>query len=133
MTVYYSMKQILRSPLKSILFLLLAGVSAFLLALGGSLWEINRAMLEAFEAIFMTVGTVEQKIDHVETGRHWDAKDGYYYTQWGAYGERIPSSVLDFEGAGYILEAKQRPNFGALVDQKAASSPKMFTEVDATP
>ena len=63
-----------------------------------------------------------QKTDHVETGRHWDAKDGYYYTQWGAYGERIPSSVLDFEGAGYILEAKQRPNFGALVDQKAASS-----------
>ena len=133
MTVYYSMKQILRSPLKSILFLLLAGVSAFLLALGGSLWEINRAMLEEFEDIFTTVGTVEQKTDHVETGRHWDAKDGYYYTQWGAYGERIPSSVLDFEGAGYILEAKQRPNFGALVDQKAASSPYMFTVVEATP
>ena len=57
MTVYYSMKQILRSPLKSILFLLLAGVSAFLLALGGNLWEINRNMLEEFENIFMTVGT----------------------------------------------------------------------------
>lgn len=133
MTVYYSMKQILRSPLKSILFLLLAGVSAFLLALGGNLWEINRAMLEEFEEIFMTVGTVEQKTDHVETGRHWDAKNGYYYTQWGAYGERIPSAVMDFQGAGYILDAKQRPNFGALVDQKAASMPYMFTVVEATP
>ncbi len=133
MTVYYSMKQILRSPLKSILFLLLAGVSAFLLALGGNLWEINRNMLEEFENIFMTVGTVEQKIDHVETAKFWDAKTGYYYTKWGRQGERIPNSVMDFEGAGYILEAKQRPNLGALVDQKAGAMPYMFIIVEATP
>ena len=133
MTVYYSMKQILRSPLKSILFLLLAGVSAFLLVLGGNLWEINRNMLEEFENIFMTVGTVEQKIDHVETAKHWDAETGYYYTKWGRQGERIPNSVMDFEGAGYILEAKQRPNLGALVDQKAGAMPYMFIIVEATP
>ena len=133
MTVYYSMKQILRSPLKSILFLLLAGVSAFLLALGGNLWEINRNMLEEFENIFMTVGTVEQRIDHVETAKFWDAETGYYYTKWGKKGERIPNSVMDFEGAGYILEAKQRPNLGALVDQKAGATPYMFIIVEATP
>ncbi|MCI9634302.1 MAG: ABC transporter permease, partial [Ruminococcus sp.] len=73
MTLYYGIKQILRSPLKSILFLLLAGVSTFLLVLGSSLWEINRTMLEEFEDLFMTVGTVEQKIDHVETYKIWDA------------------------------------------------------------
>ncbi len=133
MTVYYSMKQILRSPLKSILFLLLAGVSAFLLALGGSLWEINRAMLEEFEDIFMTVGTVEQKIEYVETRRHWDAKNGYYYTQWGRRGERIPNAVMDFEGADYILDAKQRPTFGALVDQRAIGSPYDTMLVEAEP
>ncbi len=133
MTVYYSMKQMLRSPLKSILFLLLAGISAFLLALGGNLWKINRAMMEEFENIFTTVGTVEQKIDHVEINKRWDAKTGYYYWQMGVIGERIPNSVMDFEGAGYILEAKQRPNFGALVDQKVGGDRYAFTVVEATP
>ena len=133
MTLYYGIKQILRSPLKSILFLLLAGVSAFLLVLGSSLWEINRTMLEEFEDLFMTVGTVEQKIDHVETYKIWDAGNGYEYGQRGIRGERIPSAVMDFEGAGYILEAKQRPNFGALVDQKAAAMSHMFMIVEATP
>ncbi len=133
MKVYYSMKQILRSPLKSILFLLLAGVSAFLLALGGSLWEINRAMLEEFEELFMTVGTVEQKIDHVEVRTYRDAQGGHEYTLAKVRGERIPDAVLDFEGAGYILDARQRPNFGALVDQKAGSMAYEFTVVEATP
>ncbi len=133
MKVYYSMKQMLRSPLKSILFLLLAGVSAFLLALGGSLWEINRAMLEEFEDIFMTVGTVEQKIDHVEVRTYRDAQGGHEYTLAKVRGERIPDTVLDFKGAGYILDARQRPNFGALVDQKAGSMAYEFTVVEATP
>ena len=133
MTLYYGIKQILRSPLKSILFLLLAGVSTFLLVLGSSLWEINRTMLEEFEDLFMTVGTVEQKIDHVETYKIGDAGNGYEYGQRGIRGERIPSAVMDFEGAGYILEAKQRPNFGALVDQKAAAESHMFMIVEATP
>ena len=133
MTIYYSMKQILRSPVKSTLFLLLSGVSAFLLTLGGNLWAVNLAMLEEFEEIFVTVGTVEQKIDHVETYKIWDAGNGYEYGQRGIRGERIPSAVMDFEGAGYILEAKQRPNFGALVDQKAGAMPYMFIIVEATP
>ena len=61
MTLYYSMKQMLRSPVKSILFFLLVGVSAFLLALGGNLWKMNSDMLKEFEDIFETVGTVDQK------------------------------------------------------------------------
>lgn len=133
MTVYYSVKQILRSPLKSILFLLLAGVSAFLLALGGNLREINQAMMEEFEDIFMTVGTVEQKIDHVETMKYWDAVTGYEYSQFGVRGKRISNTVMDFEGAGYLLKAKQRPWFGALMDQKVSGDPYNFRVVEAVP
>lgn len=121
MTFYYSMKQILRTPLKSILFLFLAGISSFLLALGGSLWEINRTMLEEFEDIFVTVGTVEQKKDHIETHAHWDAVNGYRYDSGGVYGTWISSEVMDFEGAGYLLEAKQRPYFGALADTRSVA------------
>ena len=133
-TVHYSMKQLLRSPLKSILFLVLAGVSAFLLALGGSLWEINRAMLEEFEDLFVTVGTVEQEIDRVELTKRWDVEQqDPKYSLWGMYGKRIPNAVMDFEGAGYLLEAKQRPTFGALVDQKVRGSAYDDLVVEATP
>ena len=48
MIFYYSIKQMFRSPLKSILFFLLVGVSAFLLALGGSLSKMNAEMVREF-------------------------------------------------------------------------------------
>lgn len=126
MTLYYSMKQMLRSPVKSILFFLLVGVSAFLLALGGNLWKMNSDMLKEFEDIFETVGTVDQKRDHIETGARWDAGKGEYtWDHYAMYGERISDEVLDFEGAGYILDAKQRPYFGALIDQKVRGTGNM--------
>ncbi len=134
MTFYYSMKQMFRSPLKSILFFLLVGISAFLLALGGSLWEINRAMLEEFEELFVTVGTVEQKRDHVEMYAQWDAVNGYRYSRMGVYGKWISNEVLDFEGANYTLEAKQRPYFGALMKEKVRGTKnKELMVVEATP
>ncbi len=133
MTFYYSMKQILRSPLKSILFLLLAGVSAFLIALGGNLWEINRTMLEEFEDIFTTVGTVEQRADHTSIMTYRRGGKSYEDVVSGVMGEKIPNSVMDFEGAGYILKARQRPSFGALVDQKVRGNPHDFQVVEASP
>lgn len=126
MTWYYSIKQMLRSPVKSILFFLLAGGAAFLLALGGNLWEINREMLKEFEDIFTTVGTVEQKREQTETTKRWDAGKGEYsYYTYNKYGERIQNEVLDFAGAEYILEAKQRPYFGALIEQKIRGTGNM--------
>ena len=78
MTFYYSMKQMLRSPLKSILFFLLVGVSAFLLALGGSLSKMNAEMVWEFEDIFTTIGTVEQKDESIVTAARWEADKGDY-------------------------------------------------------
>ena len=40
---------------------------------------------------------------------------------------------MDFEGAGYILEAKQRPSFGALVDQRVMGSVYDSLIVEAAP
>lgn len=118
MTFYYSMKQMLRSPLKSILFFLLIGVTAFLLALGGNLWKMNTAMSKEFEEIFMTVGTATQKREQVKSYARWDAqKQEYDYFRGSTIGERIGNKVLDFEDAGYILKAKQRPHFGAYIDE----------------
>ena len=61
MTFYYSMKQMLRSPLKSFLFFLVMGVSAFFLALGGNLWNMSRTAIQEFEKIFTTIGTVSRR------------------------------------------------------------------------
>ncbi len=119
MTVYYSMKQMLRSPLKSILFFLLVGASAFLLALGGSLSKMNAEMVQEFEEIFTTIGTVDQKNESIVTIAEWDAGKGdYVYSRLGRPGKWISSAVLEFEGAGYILKARQRPYFGARIEEK---------------
>lgn len=118
MTFYYSMKQMLRSPLKSFLFFLLMGVSAFFLALGGNLWNMSRSSIQEFEKIFTTIGTAEQTAVGVKTGAHWDAglKD-YQYFKYAVYGERVSEDVLDFEGADYLLKPRQRPYFGAYVKE----------------
>lgn len=67
MTFYYSMKQMLRTPLRSILFFVLVGISALLLAVGGSLLYQSSGMEREFEKIYTTIATVEQKQEEVRT------------------------------------------------------------------
>ena len=55
MTFYYSMKQMLRTPLRSILFFVLVGISALLLAVGGSLLYQSSGMEREFEKIRITI------------------------------------------------------------------------------
>ena len=63
MTLYYSIKQMLRSPLKSILFFLLVGICAFFLALGGAFWYMGSDYMQNFDDKYITIGTVEQKYE----------------------------------------------------------------------
>lgn len=118
MTFYYSMKQMLRSPLKSFLFFFLIGISAFFLALGGNLWNMSRTGMQEFEKIFTTIGTVEQTAVGSRTVSYWDAgSKTYQYFKGPVYGDRISEDVLDFEGADYQLKPRQRPYFGAYVKE----------------
>ena len=118
MTFYYSMKQMLRTPLRSILFFVLVGISALLLAVGGSLLYQSSGMEREFEKIYTTIATVEQKQEEVRTIPVWDETlQDYYYINHGVYGDRISDEVLDFDGAPYLTEAKLRPHLGAYVEQ----------------
>lgn len=118
MTFYYSMKQMFRSPLKSFLFFLLIGVSAFFLALGGNLWNMSQTAIQEFEKIFTTIGTVEQVKKETVVEARWEAdKKAYSYSRIGTYGEAIDEDVLDFEGANYLQEPRQRPFFGAYIKE----------------
>ena len=118
MTFYYSIKQMRRSPLKSILFFLLIAVCAFFLALGGSFWYMGSDELQGFDEKFTTIGTVEQKYEGTETGLSWNPeKQAYEYYSTGYFGEWIDDNVLaDLGGVDYILEPKQRPYYGAYIE-----------------
>lgn len=116
MTFYYSMKQMFRSPLKSFLFFLLIGVSAFFVALGGNLWYMTRTSTQEFEKIYTTIGTVEQIKKDAGMVRTWNPfTNEYYFLKRTKYGERVKEEVLDFKGADYIHKPRQRPFFGAYV------------------
>lgn len=135
MTFYYSIKQTIRSPLKSILFFLLIGICAFFLALGGSFWYMGNDDLQNFDEKFITIGTVEQKYEGTSTRSRWDPEtQEYEYYNVGYYGDWVDDDTLDFQGADYILKPRQRPFFGAYIENlyDGIGSPDLGT-VEATP
>lgn len=124
-----------RSPLKSFLFFLLIGVSAFFLALGGNLLFMSKASLEEFEKSFTTIGTVEQtKKDLGMIKWQNPFTKQYEYIKDFKYGDRIREDVLDFEGANYIIKPRQRPYFAAYVeDMYQGLGGRLDIQVEATP
>lgn len=109
-----SLRQLCRTPVRTILFVLLLALASMLSSLGGSLWMLGSRNLERFEKAFTTIGTVEQRKSSVEQVRQWDAgRQDYMYFQIPRYDAPIPVSVLDFEEAEYILEPEKRPCYEA--------------------
>ena len=112
--IRYSLKQMLRSRLKTCLFFLLLAGSACLLALGINLWDMNRRAIEGFEDVFTTIGIVQQKQQDLGLRRVWSEYAGkYHYIQNYEYGKMIRDEELTFEGADYLIKPRQRPYFGA--------------------
>ena len=124
-----------RSPLKSLLFSLLIGLCAFFLALGGALWYMGSSGFQNFDELYTTIGTVEQKYEGTKVVSRWDPETQQYeYYNGGYYGEWLRDDVLDFDGADYILQPRQRPYFGAYIENlyNGIGSPDMGV-VEATP
>lgn len=109
-----SIRQLLRTPIKTSLFLILIFAAGMFLTLGISLWVINNRNIEFYENSFVTIGTVEQRETSIEQGEVWDpVGKEYLIVQWPAYGKLIPLSVLDFEGAQYIKKPEKRPHYAS--------------------
>ncbi len=115
--VRYSLKQMLRSSLKTGVFFLLTTLTACLLSLGINLWEMNQKAIKEFEDIFMTIGTVQQKKNNSELKVVWDelTEKNIYY-QKHEYDHWIQDDELIYDEAEYLVEPKQRPYFGADMD-----------------
>ena len=91
-----SLKQLLRTPVKAVLFFLLMAAATALLVLGANLWAQTQAQMDAVEKQFTTLGTVEQKPNRTQMRTGWNAADGAYYSEAEpVYDSVISADVLD--------------------------------------
>lgn len=113
MVVSNSIRQLMRTPVKTLFFFALLALAIAFLLLGCNLWFIAGNNIRLIENSYTTIGTVEQKPISVERGPTTFEETMYGVIGFGQnytrYGETIPASVLDFEGAGYIIKPEQRP------------------------
>jgi hypothetical protein len=109
-----SIRQILRTPVRTVLFLLLLAVSVCLLVLGVHLQMVNREQMRLFESSFTTIGTVRQVENSLETDAMWYAEqERYLISSRAVFDVRLSPEVLYFDDANYIHPPRQRPYYGA--------------------
>ena len=114
MIVRNSIRQMLRTPVKTFVFLLLIVCSGALLTIGANLWLRSNQNLKEYEASFFTIGTVEQKPDSISQDMEWDAaRKDYEIYQSAQYAYVYPVSVLQFEGAEYIRKPEKRSHYAS--------------------
>lgn len=61
-----SLKQMLRTPVKTAFFLILICFAALLMTLGSGIWIKGTKTMAKYEDSFITIGTVRQKPDSYE-------------------------------------------------------------------
>ena len=107
-------KQQLRMRASSAAAFVLLIMAVTVLVIGVNLWAISEENIRNYESTFTTIGLVKQTSDNMKISEGWDAG----LKQYIPYGEItvdtfLPESVLDFEGANYIIPPKQRPYYWA--------------------
>ena len=116
MVMKNSLKQLMRTPVKTLAFLMLLILAVTFSMLGFQLWAGARDNIDRIDKAYMTIGTVEQMGTGVELRELWDPdKKEYRYYSVQKRDGMIPVSVLDFEGAGYIVKPEKRVCYGAYV------------------
>ena len=104
-----SLKQLLRTPVKALLFLLLLAASTVLLVLGAGLLIRTNARIDAAEGEFKTVGTVAQKSVSEATVPVTNTCSDYLNTYTvQTFKEILSPDVLNFDGAEYKIAPRNR-------------------------
>lgn len=118
-----SIRQLSRTPFKTILFLLLITVAGIFLSLGGCLWVTNSVNIHAYEEKFITIGTVEQKPASIRQKTVWDAElKDYKKYRIPEYSSILPISLLSLEGADYIQKPEKRSYYGSYASEYTLAS-----------
>ncbi len=114
MVIQNSLRQLRRTPVKTLAFLVLLILAVTFFMLGFQLWTGARDNIERIDTAYTTIGTVEQKASSVRTMKSWDGyTKRYTYHSVADYDGMIPVSALDFESANYIIKPEKRPCYGA--------------------
>ena len=109
-----SIRQMLRTPVRTAAFLTLTGISALILSLGANLFYISKKTEDATKNSFTTIGMVNQSPSGVSMEKYWDPEtQGYAAYSREQYDTPIPDSVLDIEGIPYIHKPKHQPFYAA--------------------
>ena len=113
-----SMKQMLRTPVQSVLIIALIMIVTVMLVAGGNLWVTSDRLSKAYEDDFITIGTVTQKPDTIVYKEVWDAeKKDYRIYKIPQYNRYTTVKDLDFSEAAYILKPEKRGYWGSYVPE----------------
>lgn len=113
-----SLKQMMRTPVRTVFFLVLMVFSALLMTLGSNIWMKGIKTMAQYEDSFMTIGTVRQKPDSYEETMEWDAEFKEYNVMKKAqYDSYDTVDALLFPEAEYICEPEQRAFYSSYVPQ----------------
>lgn len=104
-----SLKQMMRTPVRTVLFLGLMVFAALLMTLGAGIWLKGTQTLAQYEDRFMTIGTVRQIPDSFEQKLTWNAETKDYDVRKSAqYSDYYTPDDLLFPRADYLAEPEQR-------------------------
>ena len=104
-----SLKQMMRTPVRTVFFLGLMVFAALLMTLGASIWMKGTQTMAQYEDRFMTIGTVRQIPDSFEQQMIWNAETkDYDVRKRGQYSDYYAPEDLLFPGAEYLAEPEQR-------------------------
>lgn len=109
-----SIKQMLRTPVRTVLFFALLVFAALLMTLGASLWIKNEKTAAEYEEQFITIGTVSQKPKAFEQKMIWDAeKKDYWIWRRAQYDSYLTVEDLEIPEVEYLAGPEQRAYYGS--------------------
>ncbi len=107
-------KQMLRTPVQSVLIIVLITIVTVMLSVGGNLWVASDKLAKMYEEEFITIGTVAQKPDIVVEEPRWDAqKKDYRIYKSNGYNRYVTPEDLKFPEVTYLVEPEKRVYWGS--------------------
>ncbi len=113
-----SFKHLRRTPGKALLFVLLLAGATMLLIFGAQLLVQTTQKIDAAEAQFTTIATVEQVSTGTKNNMFYDKCQGFYSSYTEMYDDPVSLDALNFEGANYINPPENRPYYLSEVEGK---------------
>lgn len=113
-----SLKQMMRTPVRTVLFLILMIFAALLMTLGICIRLKGTQTMAQYEDRFMTIGTVRQIPDSFEQTLEWDAEaKDYEVIKRAQYTSYYTTEELLFPDAEYLAGPEQRAFYVSYVPE----------------